>query len=136
MLKRKKGLKRKAVERFQDAHGVYFDELHHAMLWAVVHRVSSREVLDEYRSNPSCFYCERSFRSGLDPHHIVGGSAGRSDERCNLMSLCRGCHTAIQSDSSLLPRLLRQKWKHDRTNTDWRRLCELRGSLFPFSSLD
>lgn len=126
----------KAKLRFADAHGVCFDELTHAMLWPVVHRVDSQEVLDEYRFNPICFWCERRFVVALDAHHIVGGSAGRSDEKCNLMSLCRECHSRLQSDSSKQPKMLGQKWKHDRWNCDWRRLCELAGKVFSFSELE
>lgn len=121
-----------AKRRFQDGQGRFFDEITHAMLWPVVHRLDSIENLDEYRFNSQCFYCERHFVVGLDPHHIVGGSAGRCDCKANLMSLCRACHEKIQSNAALLPKLLYQKWKHDRWNTDWRRLCELRGRVFGF----
>lgn len=72
---------------------------------------------------------------GLSTHHIV--KAGRSDERCNLLRLCKRCHdlaellTVKGGDGRELPRLTLAVClavKRDRDPGDWApgRLAELR----------
>ena len=122
-----------AKRDWHDSKGVAFAAIRHSMLRPVLGPVESEEVLEEYR-NQDCFLC--GHRAPSDPHHIVAGAGASHDEKCNLISLCRGCHDRVQSDSKRLPELLRAKWEQDRWNTDWVRLCELRGNVFPFDIED
>lgn len=130
----------KADEFFQDCKGVWFHEVEGLMgpvaRWPRVRIVERRETIIVFKRRFCvCFWCGRQggwddpegapFR--LDPHHIVAGSRGRSDELCNLMPLCRKCHELIQSDASLFGRVLWLKWSLDRETVDWCRLALLRG---------
>lgn len=136
----------KTTERYKDSHGVYFDELRTLLPgspsdWERVRPVLKSEACaimhDLYGF---CFLCatERSYGSSsgtLEAHHILGGSK-KSDELCNLVLLCRGCHELVQSAPEQLPRVLRAKWKHDRAHCDWRRLTLLHRRWWDFDSLD
>ena len=64
-------------------------------------------------------------KRAVDPHHIVGGVGGRSDDWCNLISVCRECHDAVQHDAyGTLLCLVAKKRKGE---LDVERLNELRG---------
>ena len=63
-----------------------------------------------------------------DVHHIIGG-AGKSDERTNLLRVCRPCHD--ESWSLILPAALYAKWKTDAANLSWVRLAVLYGRFLP-----
>ncbi len=40
---------------------------------------------------------------GFDPHHIIRGANGRSDEPCNLLLLCAKHHEAVHGGQSRKP---------------------------------
>lgn len=131
-----------ARESFEDSRGVPFEDVlivlgSNKALWPKAIRVThadSIEVLSEYRwlAKP-CPLCRRI--KHLEPHHLIGGSAGRSNEHANLIAICRECHDEVQSDSRHTPRVWRAKWEFDRWHTDWCRLCCLLGRV-PFTSLE
>lgn len=129
-----------AKERYQDGKGVYFDELRLHLPakvsdWPQVRRVESLKVRSHYRwLSMLCPLCKRPGQ--LDPHHLTGGSKGRSDEHANLIGLCRKCHDEIQSAPAEYPRVWRAKWEHDRGHTDWVRLVLLLGRFPGFDTLD
>ncbi len=131
-----------ARERYEDSRGVPFDKVALVLgsdksLWPKAQRVThsdSLKVLGLYRwlAKP-CPLCRRV--RNLEPHHLIGGSAGRSNEHANLIAICRECHDEVQSDSRHTARVWRAKWECDRWHTDWCRLCCLLGRV-PFTSLD
>ncbi len=131
--------RKRARERFQDGHGVYFDEVPLLLPgkvsdWHKVRIVDDAHVLNWFRDD-ACLLCGIC-NGALDPHHLIGGSRGRSDELCNVVGLCRNCHGTIQSDPAQTPLILRRQWKCYREWTDWVRLTLLRGSHWPFDSLE
>jgi len=83
-------------------------------------------------------YCgRRPVGSGLDRlelHHVIGGTKGRSDERTNLIMLCRDCHEQVATAG--LGAILGMKWSIDRQGTDWVRLAVLRRSFLPDLIID
>jgi hypothetical protein len=50
-------------------------------------------LLAEFAKPGRCEFCGRSCPSGRDPAHIFSRGAGRVDIACNLVSLCRHCHS-------------------------------------------
>jgi 5-methylcytosine-specific restriction endonuclease McrA len=134
-----------ATERYKDSHGVYWDEVRTLLPASVSQWERVRPVLKSeacaimHDLYGFCFLCstDRSygFSGTLEAHHILGGSK-KSDELCNLVILCRGCHAQVQSAPAELPRVLRAKWRHDRAHTDWRRLTLLNRSWWAFDSMD
>ena len=54
--------------------------------------VINEPLLQEFREKTVCEWCRKTYRSGLDPHHIFSRGAGRVDIRENLLALCRECH--------------------------------------------
>jgi len=67
----------------------------------------------------------------LEAHHLVGGTQGRSDERCNLIMLTREEHEAVKTHRLTMGTLLWCKWRTDRANTDWERLAVLMRKFLP-----
>lgn len=66
---------------------------------------TDEELLDEFRKG-NCELCGCSGPS--DPHHLFErgmGGGNRLDIRINLMSLCRTCHTLVQGNKAILPKL-------------------------------
>lgn len=125
-----------AKQRFQDGHGVYFDEvwwLMSVMECVKIRRVTDPEIREHYRGFGRCPLCRNLMK--MEPHHLTGGSKGRSDEHCNLIGICGDCHDRIQSQPSEYKRVWKAKWKTDRGHTDWLRLCLLLGRV-PFDTLD
>lgn len=98
--------------------------------WPSPNIVRYRGVVADYRRRwQFCQVCEVPLTSAqCDVHHIVGG-AGRSDERCNLLRLCTGCHD--ESWSAMLPVSLWAKWRTDRQALGWVRLAVLLGHHLP-----
>jgi 5-methylcytosine-specific restriction endonuclease McrA len=88
------------------------------------------------RRDATCMLCGFNHTRDCDIHHIVGGSRGRCDSWANLTLLCRKCHDSIQSAPHETPSVLRAKVYHDKPCTSWVRLTLLRGSWWPFDSLD
>lgn len=57
-----------------------------------IRRVKNPQLLSDFANEQAgkpCWLCQS--RPWTDLAHLVGG-AGRSDERCNLLVLCRECH--------------------------------------------
>jgi hypothetical protein len=130
----------KARERYADGFGIYFDELRLHLPdspkdWPKPRIVDDADGRQEYRFTRGlwCVYCDDPAQ---DLHHLVGGSRGRCDSWANLLPLCRVCHERIQSVPSENPELLRMKCRHDKPCTSWVRLTLLRGSWWPFDTLD
>lgn len=84
--------------------------------------IKDRDLLSSYAArHRRCEMCGASPDSfwpyGLEIHHIVGGTRGRSDEVTNLIALCSCCHRVIHGDriswvpgvpsTGLRPRLFR-----------------------------
>lgn len=69
-------------------------------------------------------------------HHLVGGSRGRADERCNLLGIGHRCHREIQSVVSEYRRCWRAKLEQDPDGCDFIRLVLLLGYWPDFDSLD
>lgn len=82
----------------------------------------------------TCWLCGATCQ--VEAAHIVP----RSDELCNIAMLggrfskCK-CHSKSEKNWAMLPQLLAAKLEHDPLNTDFRRICELRGKTFAFDSL-
>ena len=68
----------------------------------------------------------------LEMHHIVS----RSDERCNVVMLCRACHEEVQHSPKMLPAVLKAKIMHDRAYSSFLRIAQLRRKHYLFMSLD
>jgi len=147
-----KAKERAAVERFADSTGLYFDRIalvlpkdHKLPIWKPGEDVKEPSVCTymhatwceqfDGESHGECWLC--GALRVLEAHHIVPGS----DELTNIVMLCGhgysdSCHRAVQDNPSALPAVLRAKVSHDKINTNWLRLTILRGSLWPFDSLD
>ena len=57
-----------------------------------------KRIRDRYiAEHPLCELCQKEGRSILaeEVHHKLPVSKGGTHDRCNLMSLCRSCHTKI-----------------------------------------
>jgi len=133
---RHKARRQMAKQRYQDGKGVYFDQVGAAFATAKLlpfKRVVNPSVATFYATFGICRRCKN--RTQREPHHLTGGSKGRSDEPCNLISLCHNCHEIVQSQPSAYQFLWRAKWQYERHETDWLRLCLLLGRV-PFDSLD
>ena len=144
-----------ATEKLADAEALHADGHgllpHEAMEWIELYLATIRQwprprrltdprvIVRLQKSFGFCFVCERQCDwtargeswLKLDPHHLTGGTAGRADELCNLMPLCRKCHDKFQSLKPAFGFLLYRKWKFDRPNTDWLRLTILHGQCLP-----
>ncbi len=72
-----------------------------------------------------------AFDVKLESHHLFAGTAGRSDEPCNLIMLDRKVHEQVKTEAVPLRLLLWCKWMHDKAGTDWVRMSVLRGSFLP-----
>lgn len=133
-----------AKERYADAHGIYFDEiLQHLPSrvrdWPPLRLVHDARVCEKYvalRTLDTCSLCGGHYwqTDCIDVHHIAA-NAGRSDEFCNLLLLCRKCHTAIQDDPQRTREVWLAKWRVDRENCDWVRLVRLTGKWPAFDDL-
>lgn len=136
-----------ALDGYADAHGLLPGEVMPILNpyirqsgWPRANRLTDRRIIVRLQLVfGNCFACglqgswdanEESWLK-LDPHHLVGGTAGRADELCNLMPLCRKCHDKFQSDKAMFGFLLYRKWLMDRANTDWLRLTILYGKALP-----
>lgn len=129
-----------AKERYQDCHGLYFDQIRMALPdrvadWPHYELVEWKPFRDLYHwFGRHCYLC-RKVRE-LECHHLVGGSRGRSDDPCNLIAVCRECHREVQSTPDDYPRCWLAKWKWDRDHCDWRSLVLLLGRWPAFETLD
>lgn len=72
-----------------------------------------------------------AFGVKLEAHHLFSGTAGRSDETCNLIMLDHKIHEQVKTAKVPLGLLLWCKWRLDRDNMDWIRMAVLRGSFLP-----
>jgi len=104
--------------------------------WPPPERVKDHILLqrmhEERRQCGVCSYKPMAWSwLAVELHHIVGGSKGRSDERTNLIPLCRRCHDNANTDTLPLARILFCKWRIDPEHTDWRRLAILKRQFLP-----
>jgi hypothetical protein len=59
------------------------------------HKIVDRDArLIYYAAHPNC---ERCGRPAVEVHHILGGTACRTDEAWNFLSVCRACHVHIHA---------------------------------------
>ena len=127
-------------ERYADSRNVCFDELAFVLSipkiwWPETRIVEDDYVLSEFRwFMKPCPLCGNV--TALEPHHLVGGSGGRSHEPANLIAICRACHELVQSNAAETKRVWLAKWRTDRWHTDWCRLACLLGRIPDFDSLD
>ena len=105
--------------------------------WPKHEDVDSEEMAATMHScfgRSECWLC--GLRTGLygtlDVHHIVS----RSDERCNMVMLCRTCHQKVQHSPKMLPAVLKAKITHDRAYSSFLRIAQLRRKHYLFMSLD
>lgn len=131
------------IETYVDCTGLSFAEALVSLPksvhdWPQPERVKDRILLDtmymEAHRCAACGYIARPWPTALgllQLHHIVGGTQGRSDERTNLIPLCRRCHVNANTDALPLARILYHKWRTDPEHTDWRRLAILKRQFLP-----
>ena len=81
-------------------------------------------------SNPWCA-APNAWWAELELHHIIGGRGGRSDERTNLLPLCRWCHQGPKKIEDNLGFVLFLKWLQAAEELDWLRLAALHGRFLP-----
>ncbi len=97
--------------------------------------IRDRDVMTAFHQQWHCCFVTGVKRGGfgvkLEAHHLFEGTAGRSDELCNLIMLDRQVHEQVKTTTVPLGLLLWCKWHHDRPNTDWVRMTVLRGSFLP-----
>lgn len=98
--------------------------------WPPARRARNAEAVAWYGwLFPRCQSCQA--KESLDVHHLVGGMKGRSDERTNLLVLCRSCHERYGPHGAKnMARLLAAKAKADPDG-----LCLLRLTLLNRSHL-
>lgn len=85
-------------------------------------------------SNPWCrnpAWLERAPWCILELHHMIGGRGGRSDERTNILPLCRWCHQGPHQITDNLGFVLFLKWLQAGEEIDWLRLAVLHGRFLP-----
>lgn len=105
--------------------------------WPPPERVKDRVLLQRmHEESQRCGVCGYkpvvwSWLAPVELHHIVGGTQGRSDERTNLIPLCRRCHDNANTDALPFARILYHKWRTDPEHTDWRRLAILKRQFLP-----
>ena len=58
-------------------------------------RIVDEQMLQRFRTAPRCEICRKV--KLIEPHHIHTRGAGRLDISCNLISLCRECHSCIDN---------------------------------------
>lgn len=129
---------------YPDGKGVPFREHRKVALDEKYRRPgkSPRTLLMYRYASTHCQLCGVGQR---EIHHLMHsfGGAGRSDEACNLIALCLICHAYAHGGpkptwqpedldaQDRLGLLLWAKWRTGQSETDWRRLVELRGSYLP-----
>lgn len=131
-------------EKFLDKNGIPFSQYREHLPFQIFHwpkmnYVKNAELLRELHAEwDCCAACGRKAGPGvyLHLHHICGGLAGQSDERCNLIMLDsqgpdQGCHAEAHGGSLPLGKILYHKWQSDPDGVDWIRLAVLRGSFLP-----
>ena len=102
-------------------------------------RIRNPDVMSEFHQWDFCFVTGvkyGGFKVKLEAHQRFAGTAGRSDELCNLIMLERATHENVKTEACPLGLLLWRKWLLDRENTDWVRLALLRGSFLPDLIID
>jgi len=124
-----------ASERYQDAHGVYFDEVRLILgedrdRWPAVRRVTNPRVLEMFHEQHG--WCWKSMTLHPEAHHMASGfTRGKSDELCALAALSREWHSVVNTEALPLGHLLYLKWDNDRENCDWVRLTLLFNYFLP-----
>jgi hypothetical protein len=139
-------LQRRAKEAktfFEDGFGVWLHEVNDTNYprasWPKVRCVhddgASWRLRDSFIENcfGDCWVCN-GFHM-LECHHVVGGGM-KCDSLTNLVFLCHACHEKHQSQRDDLKIVLAAKWKHDRLNLSWLRICYLLGRFLDFDSLE
>jgi len=47
-----------------------------------------------------CGWCNKPTPQGCDPAHLIGNAAGGSFLRCNMIAICRNCHSTSHNANS------------------------------------
>ena len=123
-------------ESYLDCEGFPFESIRRVLgprsNWPKRAAVKDRRVLRDCHAEMSeCLACGFVIDSFLELHHLVGGRGGRSDERTNLLALCRWCHQKVNTPALPFGRLLFLKWFHQREDLSWERLTLLHGRWLP-----
>jgi len=124
------------IDRHLDSAGLAFEALRSTLPprcdWPKRAAVKAPRLLRECHAEMSeCLSCGSVVRSTLELHHLVGGRGGRSDERTNLVALCRVCHGLVNTPALPFGRLLWLKWLHQPEEVSWERLTLLHGRWLP-----
>jgi len=117
-----------------DASGLAFESLRATLPprcdWPKRSAVKDRRLLRLVHAEMSgCSACGAV--DHLELHHLVGGRGGRSDERTNLLPLCRACHVLVNTPALPFGRLLFLKWSVHPEEVLWERLTLLHGRWLP-----
>lgn len=83
-------------------------------------RIIHEPTLDRFRQPRTCEYCFKAC-SSPDPHHLSAkgmGGGGRIDLACNLISLCRECHTSLHDGNIDRAELLNVVARREKTTID------------------
>jgi hypothetical protein len=122
--------------RWIDGNDVAFNEYRQllprlASDFPLPNRVKDQDVLSAYRAEFD--YCQVCGRSdlGIEVHHIIGGTKGRSDERTNLISLEPALHERVKTSELPQGLIMWCKWRIDPSGTDWVRLAILNRAFLP-----
>lgn len=89
-------------------------------------KIVDEKLLAEFRSKGQCELCLRKCYP-LDPHHLWTRGAGRLDIRCNLISLCRVCHSEVEHKQAK-ERILEIVCRRERAKPEaiWEVVCFVR----------
>lgn len=59
----------------------------------------NKKLREELVTRKRCEWCREASQDGLDPAHVIGKGAGGPYIRCNMVSLCRRCHSASHNSN-------------------------------------
>lgn len=119
-----------------DASGVSFAGVREALgprrFWQPRESRKDKKLLRLYHAEMS--RCSVPGCTGFGPlevHHLIGGRGGRSDERANLLPLCRTCHEWVNTPLLPFNFLLWLKFELFPEEVSWSRLTLLHGRWLP-----
>lgn len=128
-------------EEFRDSTGLAFSDVRAYMERHYGSRVSdwpsAKAVIDDSVERlmhewfpRQCWVCGNGL-AGVQAHHLVGGSRGRSDEFTNIVLLCRPCHEQAHGGKLAFGRLIYLKWLNDPQHLNYGRLSLLKRAYLP-----